>query len=433
MKNYANKYANKSIAASLSLASASFFLAASLASATPYDDFKKELLLVTDTSHADKCDVHVRIKEMIPYGIKEYYDEHSGKWYAHLQQVHKETKQNFAKNFGICLEFAVAEEWDHKEMERITLLFTDLKYTPPEPCNAVVGLTWTRIVDKYSGHTASLGHGNHSIIGLMDDVENDTTVYLHELGHHFAAEHSTDKKSVMYTRATKSTMWDKGNKAIITANKYRSWELLDELKELYAQCEVWKQDEEALSMLKMSSNLVDVGEIADKSVLRPAEYILRQLTVKHPESGLAYFQLGEVYAALGKGEDALAALEKAYALGLRQPALQNDIAFIMLTDGKDKQKALVYAQEAVRRAPWYEAYCETLGWAYYHNGRYKEAEQMLEPLHRLEKNGEYQYHLGMTYKKVGKHKEAQMALKLASVLESGHIKQLALDELKEYE
>jgi tetratricopeptide (TPR) repeat protein len=83
----------------------------------------------------------------------------------------------------------------------------------------------------------------------------------------------------------------------------------------------------------------------------------------------------------------------------------------MLDHGGDLNTALSLAQTGRRGLPDVPASADTLGWAYYHQGVYNAAIDMLQQASKQDpKNPTYHYHLGMAYEKANNYAMAKKEL-----------------------
>jgi tetratricopeptide (TPR) repeat protein len=162
-----------------------------------------------------------------------------------------------------------------------------------------------------------------------------------------------------------------------------------------------------------------------------------------------YLQLGEVYAQKGDDDQALAKLEgalrlnpqnlpalmlsgviyyrrgdvskaeevyeKALAVNPRFAPAANNLAYLLSARGRDKEKALQWAQKAKEVAPDDPHISDTLGWILYNRGVYQRAFTLLkESAAKLPESPEVQYHFGMASLKAGDKETAKKSLATAA-------------------
>lgn len=75
----------------------------------------------------------------------------------------------------------------------------------------------------------------------------------------------------------------------------------------------------------------------------------------------------------------------------------NDLAYIWAAGGKNLERAVCMAQYAISQDNKNSAYYDTLGWIYFHQGRYEDARRELENASRYEADAVVWSHLGEVY------------------------------------
>ena len=82
----------------------------------------------------------------------------------------------------------------------------------------------------------------------------------------------------------------------------------------------------------------------------------------------------------------------------------NNLAYLMLSHGENPNVAFTLAQTARKGLPNLPNSADTLGWAYYNQGVYSAAIDLLAgSIKANPKNPNYHYHLGMAYQKQAKY------------------------------
>lgn len=135
-----------------------------------------------------------------------------------------------------------------------------------------------------------------------------------------------------------------------------------------------------------------------------------------------YILLGELYQSRKDWSPATEAYRKALAIKPQNPVASGNLAFVMLQSGQNSDMALALAQTARRGLPESPTVVDTLGWVYYQKGAYPLAIDFFEEALKLERESKsaddsrIYYHLGMAYEKIGRtalaRQELQMALKI---------------------
>ena len=122
-------------------------------------------------------------------------------------------------------------------------------------------------------------------------------------------------------------------------------------------------------------------------------------------------------------------LEKALKHFPDEPEIMGNLAWILLEEGSDRDRALELARNAYDQMPNQAWLMDTLGWAYYHKNAFGQAGWMLSQAEEKDPdNGIIQYHLGMTLYKQGKLLKAKE--KLESVLVSNDLKESQKEKIK---
>ncbi|HZU22897.1 MAG TPA: DUF3857 domain-containing protein, partial [Terriglobales bacterium] len=135
--------------------------------------------------------------------------------------------------------------------------------------------------------------------------------------------------------------------------------------------------------------------------------------------------LGQVYLNVGKDDEGLAALDKAVQQS-PNPTTWNNVAYILCEQKKHLDRALQYADSAVEQisselrnttlasvelrqmglvtllgATW-----DTVGWIYFQDGKYPQAEKYLHAGWSLQQDTTMADHLGQLYEKLGRKNDA---------------------------
>ena len=122
---------------------------------------------------------------------------------------------------------------------------------------------------------------------------------------------------------------------------------------------------------------------------------------------------------IGSAKDVL---ENALEHFADEPEIMGNLAWILLEEGNDPDRALELARNAYDQMPDQAWLMDTLGWAYYHKNAFGQAGWMLSQAEEKDPdNATIQYHLGMTLYKQGKLLKAKE--KLESVMVSNDLKE----------
>ncbi len=159
-----------------------------------------------------------------------------------------------------------------------------------------------------------------------------------------------------------------------------------------------------------------------------------QFSQAHPSNASAFAVLGVLAEATGDTRKAKAYYQKALQIQPRQAVATNNLAYLMLESGENIDVALNLAQTARQAMPTSPTTADTLAWAYYHNGTYGFARDLLEEAVRIDpSSATMQYHLGMVFIKLRDKNNAatylRKAVSLAPDSPSGKGAQKALQGL----
>jgi tetratricopeptide (TPR) repeat protein len=128
---------------------------------------------------------------------------------------------------------------------------------------------------------------------------------------------------------------------------------------------------------------------------------------KTPDWRLLYSR-GVAYERMNRWPEGQADLQAALTARPDEPELLNYLGYSWIDRGEHLKEALAMVQKAVAADPRSGAMVDSLGWAYFRVGDYKQAVEKLEQAVELEAGDpEINNHLGDAYWKVGRRDEAQ--------------------------
>jgi Flp pilus assembly protein TadD len=140
----------------------------------------------------------------------------------------------------------------------------------------------------------------------------------------------------------------------------------------------------------------------------------------HPNDAGALAILGTLEESRGDFGKAEAYYRKSLQIQPQQPIAANNLAYRLLMNGEKVNTALALAQTARQGMPDSPNTADTLAWAYYCNGTYEFARDLLENAISIDPNSAtMQYHLGMVYAKLHDNNNAAIHLKKAIALAQG--------------
>jgi Flp pilus assembly protein TadD len=121
-----------------------------------------------------------------------------------------------------------------------------------------------------------------------------------------------------------------------------------------------------------------------------------------------YYARGSAYERSGDWKSAETDLVAALKLRPEEPELLNYLGYAWIDRGERLQEALGMVEKAVAAAPRSGAIVDSLGWAHYRLGNYKQAVEKLEQAVELDAGDpEINNHLGDAYWMVGRKDEAK--------------------------
>ncbi len=106
---------------------------------------------------------------------------------------------------------------------------------------------------------------------------------------------------------------------------------------------------------------------------RLAEYELKRLSDAGFESVQVLSFLGYSAWAQGRIDESLGWYGKALKLDPGNPTALNGMGYLLVCEGRDTARALVYCRQAVEKKPQNAAYLDSLAWAYFRLGYSEEA------------------------------------------------------------
>ncbi len=164
--------------------------------------------------------------------------------------------------------------------------------------------------------------------------------------------------------------------------------------------------------LSFSSALLELGR-GEESIRT-----LRRLLELRPTDHEARARLAATMALVGDYKGAAREYREALALEPDDLRLMNNLGNLLVQKGLASDEGLRLLERAHLLAPGEATILDSLGWAYYHEGRYGDAARILEQaLRLLPREPEVLEHLALTYEALGRGKEAlslwQELLKIA--------------------
>src|SRR5262249_27332617 len=144
--------------------------------------------------------------------------------------------------------------------------------------------------------------------------------------------------------------------------------------------------------------------------------------------------LGTLEQVRGNWQRAQSLYEKALLVSPEYPPAANNLAYLLLEHGGNPNVALQLAQIARRGMPDSTSTADTLAWAYYQQGVYPAAVDLLqECVRKAPQNPTYHFHLGLALQKqndkLNARRHLEQVLKIDPKYPNAQKVHEALDEL----
>ncbi len=132
-----------------------------------------------------------------------------------------------------------------------------------------------------------------------------------------------------------------------------------------------------------------------------------RLSTKKEEKEFAYFLRGSLHERQKKYDEAEQQFRKALAINTDSAMTLNYLGYMMADRGVRLDEAVKLISRALELDPQNGAYMDSLGWAYYKQGRLDLAEEyLLKSVQRVSRDSTVRDHLGDLYYKTGRIREA---------------------------
>jgi Flp pilus assembly protein TadD len=109
-----------------------------------------------------------------------------------------------------------------------------------------------------------------------------------------------------------------------------------------------------------------------------AEAEFRRAVEIYPRYGRAYASLGHALVRQGRRAEAIESYERARELAWTDPRPANNLGFLLIDADVDLARGVALIEAAVREEPENMNYLDSLGWAYFKQGRVREAYPLLQ-------------------------------------------------------
>ena len=146
--------------------------------------------------------------------------------------------------------------------------------------------------------------------------------------------------------------------------------------------------------------------------------ILQNVLRDDPENVEAIYWTGLAYEELGDLQKTEFYLRKAISVNPEYTDALNALGYFFAENGTNLDEAVDLIKKALKQSPEQAGYIDSLGWAYFKQGKLDEALQQLEmAIHLMPESAEIQRHLGDAYMKMGLKDKAIAAWQRAIQLE----------------
>ena len=188
-----------------------------------------------------------------------------------------------------------------------------------------------------------------------------------------------------------------------------------------------KHDDDLLARFRALLGSLYVVLRRENEAIEVLEEVL-DTTPNHPD---ANYWLGIAYQEIGNFEQAEHYLRRTIALSPEREEAYNALGYFFAEHGTNLDEAVKLIQTALKKSPANGAYLDSLGWAYFKQGKLNDALKQLEKaVIYMPDSVEVQDHLGEVYLKKGRKKEAVAAWQKAIQLSPGNT--AILEKLKKY-
>ncbi|MGQ9634698.1 MAG: tetratricopeptide repeat protein [Bryobacteraceae bacterium] len=135
---------------------------------------------------------------------------------------------------------------------------------------------------------------------------------------------------------------------------------------------------------------------------------------RDPNNPVVLHYLSVALISLDRRDEALEVCENLLRLRSDDPVVLNNTAYLLAETGGDLQRALTYAQRAVRAVPSERDFSDTLGWVCLKSGLTKQAADVYRSLVASSPdNPLYRYRLALALHQAGDHEKARQEAELA--------------------
>jgi tetratricopeptide (TPR) repeat protein len=162
------------------------------------------------------------------------------------------------------------------------------------------------------------------------------------------------------------------------------------------------------SHIQMSGIFTRQGKIGE------AIEMLERACALAPKSAKVVGLLGFAHESAGRFEEAKTSYRKSLELQPGNPAIQNNLAFLIAETGGDLSEAQRLSEQSVKQVPANSSYIDTLGWVYLKKNMRESALKIFHDLASSNpRDPTVRYHLGMALLQSGNRAQAKVELQKA--------------------
>lgn len=155
---------------------------------------------------------------------------------------------------------------------------------------------------------------------------------------------------------------------------------------------------------------IDLHEGRLGAAIRRAQNVIEL----YPPLPQGYLLLAEAYRKDGKPAQAISVYQQLLEINPDVAEAYHELALTYMDDLKDAGQALHFASEGARRFPRDAKSQDVLGWVYFNEGRYEDAQAgFLKAVGSSGHHASYHYHLGLAWERLGRSDEAVRAFRRA--------------------
>jgi tetratricopeptide (TPR) repeat protein len=157
--------------------------------------------------------------------------------------------------------------------------------------------------------------------------------------------------------------------------------------------------------------------------------LLEGIARRFPRDSATQFALADIYTDAGRGMDAERVLRQLLEVEPDNADALNYLGYLLANENRELDEAIRLIQRALDADPGNPSFLDSLGWAYYRQGNFEQAERYLAPAaERLPRSSVIQDHLGDVLVERGRLQDAITAWTRALDGDGGDIDRAAVEK-----